>query len=96
MKPFIPITSKRPHAYEPSAAINSRKKLATCQWPPVKNCERLHQLSESWAAWWRLDIANFLRVSVAFFIIFSFVYSAFQRDGLEALYKIDRVLPLDQ
>lgn len=80
----------------PSKSRMPGKTLDSCQWPPVRNEERLFGLSQTWASWWGLDMTNFLRMSVAFFIVVSKVFDMFRHEQLQAFYKIDRVLPLDQ
>lgn len=78
------------------AGVQPEKTLEACKWPPIRNTERLHTLSVAWAAWWHVDLTNFIRLAVAFFIVMAKVFDMFQSERLEAFYKIDRVLPLDQ
>lgn len=78
------------------ADVNEQKKLQSCSWPSIRNDERLYGLSKTWAKWQGMELSNFIRVSVAFFIVFCFMVELFKTEGVAALHKIDRVLPLDQ
>ena len=79
-----------------SAGAGHEKFLPTCKWPSIRNTERLHELSVSWALWWGMDVTNFVRTGVCFLIVASKIYAMFQEDRVNWFYKIDRALPLDQ
>lgn len=79
-----------------SSSISPEKHLPSCAWPSIRNSERIHNLSQSWATWVGLDVTNFIRVSVCFFIVMLKVFAMFRHQKLRAFYTIDKVLPLDQ